>query len=203
MNNKELFRKVQLAKLKKGHFYKANFIVFKEIIKIIKTHKIKNILIYIPLAYELDLCRFRKILSKKCKIFVPFMQDTSLKMVRLRTPFHKKRFGIYEPNDSLFKAKIELAIVPVVGVDKHFKRVGHGYGFYDRFFEKLDYKPLIIFVSSLDALSKQNLSQTHDIQGDFYINPKKKYLKKEFKNANNFNRTYSRYHRRRNRIFSC
>ncbi|HBD8784203.1 TPA: 5-formyltetrahydrofolate cyclo-ligase, partial [Campylobacter jejuni] len=97
------------------------------------------------------------------------------KIVKLRLPFIKKRFGVLEPIDSFFKAKIDLAIVPVIGVDKNLKRIGHGQGFYDRFFENLNYKPHIIFVQSIDALSQNNLTQKHDISGKLYINPYKKY----------------------------
>ncbi|EAC1884000.1 5-formyltetrahydrofolate cyclo-ligase, partial [Campylobacter jejuni] len=143
------------------------------------------------------------ILNKNYKLFVPFMQDKSLKIVKLRLPFIKKRFGVLEPIDSFFKAKIDLAIVPVIGVDKNLKRIGHGQGFYDRFFENLNYKPHIIFVQSIDALSQNNLTQKHDISGKLYINPYKKYYKKERKNDRITYRTYSRYSRTRYRIFSC
>lgn len=206
MQTKENFRKKQKNMLNKRAktSFTRNFIVFKELMKIIKQHRAKNILLYLPLPFELDLNRFRNKFAKKCKIFVPFMQDKSLKMVKLRTPFYKKRFGIYEPANSFFVAKIDMAIIPVIGVDRDLKRIGQGFGFYDRFFQNLSYKPLLVFVSPTKALSKEKLGQRHDIQADFYINPYEKFYRKELKDAYNAtNRICRHYHRRWDRIFSC
>ncbi|EAK2849602.1 5-formyltetrahydrofolate cyclo-ligase, partial [Campylobacter coli] len=145
----------------------------------------------------------KHIFSKNHKLFVPFMQDKSLKIVKLRLPFIKKRFGVLEPMDSFLKTKIDIAIIPVIGVDRELKRIGHGQGFYDRFFENLNYKPLVIFAQSINAISEKKLTQEHDIAGEFYINPYKKYYKKDNKYDRITYRTYNRYSRSWNRIFSC
>ncbi|TQR33059.1 5-formyltetrahydrofolate cyclo-ligase [Campylobacter sp. MIT 99-7217] len=203
--DKENFRKEQKQRLK-NHAQKRfhfDFKIYKEITKIIKNTKSKNILIFIPLPYEPNLLRFRKNLSKNCILFVPFMQDKSLKMVKLRMPFKKGDFGVRQCANSFAKVKIDLAVVPVIGVDKNFKRIGHGKGFYDRFFAELSYEVKIIFIQSIDALTNQSLTQDHDIKADFYINPYKKYFKKELRYVNNTYCIYRRYHRRWDRIFSC
>lgn len=101
------------------------------------------------------------------------------------------------------KTKIDIAIIPVIGVDRELKRIGHGQGFYDRFFENLNYKPLVIFAQSINAISEKKLTQEHDIAGEFYINPYKKYYKKDNKYDRITYRTYNRYSRSWNRIFSC
>ncbi|MCZ0772142.1 5-formyltetrahydrofolate cyclo-ligase [Campylobacter hepaticus] len=195
-------QKMRLLKHKKQNF-KQDFKIFQECLKIIKLLKPKNILIFIPLDYEPNFLKFRHILNKNYKLFVPFMQDKSLKIVKLRLPFIKKRFGVLEPMNSFLKTKIDMAIVPVIGVDKNLKRIGHGKGFYDRFFENLNYKPHIIFVQSIDALSQYNLTQKHDISGKLYINPYKKYYKKERKNDRSTYRMYNRYNWTWCRIFHC
>ncbi|EKD4909745.1 5-formyltetrahydrofolate cyclo-ligase [Campylobacter coli] len=195
-------QKNRLAQHKKLKF-KQDFIVFKECFNLIKKTKAKNILIFIPLGYEPNLLKFRRIFSKNHKLFVPFMQDKSLKIVKLRLPFIKKRFGVLEPMDSFLKTKIDIAIIPVIGVDRELKRIGHGQGFYDRFFENLNYKPLVIFAQSINAISEKKLTQEHDIAGEFYINPYKKYYKKDNKYDRITYRTYNRYSRSWNRIFSC
>ena len=159
----------------------------------LKTTKAKKrILLFLPLPYEPNLSRFRREFAKKFEIFVPLLRDENIKMVKLRTPFSKGRFGIYEPLNSPCVRRIDLAIVPVLGVDKQLKRVGHGFGFYDRFFQNLGYKPLIIFVSAKKALCEQNLGQKHDIQADFYINPYQKFHKKVWKNGRSYHRIYRR-----------
>ena len=202
---KQDFRNLQKQRLLKHekNGFKRDFIIFKECLKIIKKTNSKKILIFIPLVYEPNLLKFRHILSKNHQLFVPFMQDKSLKIVKLRLPFLKKRFKVLEPANSFLKTKVDLAIVPVIGVDKNLKRIGHGQGFYDRFFENLAYKPFIIFVQSIDALSKQNLAEKHDIWAKLYINPYKKYYKKECKNDRITHWTYSRYNRAWSGILSC
>ena len=193
-NSKEKFRQSQKALLKRHAkcCVTANFRLFKELMGIVDKFKVKRILLFLPLPYEPNLSRFRREFAKKFEIFVPLLRDENIKMVKLRTPFSKGRFGIYEPLNSPCVRRIDLAIVPVLGVDKQLKRVGHGFGFYDRFFQNLGYKPLIIFVSAKKALCEQNLGQKHDIQADFYINPYQKFHKKVWKNGRSYHRIYRR-----------
>lgn len=200
---KEIFRKSQKERLKifAKRAFKRNFYIFNEVQKICKEKKFKNILLFLPLEYEPNLLRFRHKFSKNFRLFVPFMQDKSLKMVKLRLPFEKKAFGVMESKNSLAKIKIDVAIVPVIGVDKNLRRIGHGNGFYDRFFDKLAYKPCVIFVQIINAFSQTCITQNHDIKGHFYINPKKKYMRID--NAFRTYRTYSRYSGRLGWICSC
>ena len=82
----------------------------------------------------------------------------------------EKRFGIKEPNNSFFKArKIDLAIVPVVGIDKLGKRIGFGKGMYDRFFDSLNYKPTTVFTQLVLCKSEKILSDNYDIQANYII----------------------------------
>lgn len=183
--------------------FKKDFQVFKECLKIIKKNKAKRILLFIPLKSEPNLFKFRRLLNKNCELFVPFMQDKSLKIVKLRLPLKKKNFGVFEPNNSFLKVKkIDLAIIPVVAVDKNLKRIGYGKGFYDRFFYDLGYKPLTIFVQSINMLDNNNITDFYDIKGDFYINPYKKYYRKEIINDNN-NCSFYNLNRTWIGIFSC
>ncbi|WP_139470881.1 5-formyltetrahydrofolate cyclo-ligase [Campylobacter armoricus] len=203
---KNSFRVEQKNKLKQklNYQYKQDFLVYKEIKKILKFYKnCKNILIYIPLKYEANLYKYRHFLAKKYQIFVPFMQDKSLKVVKLRLALDKKSFGVYEPKNSFLQTQIDVAIIPVIGVDANLGRVGHGQGFYDRFFESISYKkPLVIFTQIIDARSHQFFSQNHDIKGNFYINPYKKYFRKVKNNDRNISRINSRFYRRRDWICS-
>lgn len=202
---KQIFREKQKKQLKKHILFKfkQDFRVFKECFILIKKLKAKKILLFTPLAYEPNLLRFRNKLGKNHQIFVPFMQNESLKIVKFRLPLTRKKFGVFEPNNSFLSVKIDTAVVPVIGVDKAFKRIGHGWGFYDKFFANLKYKPLIIFTQSIDGLNEKILTQKHDIMGKFYINPYKKYYRKESKNDSNRSCSYRRYSRHWGRIFSC
>lgn len=159
---------------------------------LIKATKARSVLLYIALDYEIDVRRLRRECTRKCEILSPFMAGLSLKMVKLRLPLCKKRFGVLESVGSKeFRARVDLAIVPCVGVDANMARIGHGMGFYDRFFAGLRYRPKIAFVSALDNFVNTRVSDQHDVVGDFYITPRQNYIKRG-KN----DRSYSRLARR-------
>ena len=151
--------------------YYKNKIIVKKLEEFIKRSDSKNILLYIPLGIEVDvkplIISLRKI---RKNVYVPFMQGDSFKIVKYRLPLYKKRFGIKEPNNSFLKAKkIDIAIVPVVGVDVIGKRIGFGKGMYDRFFGNLGYKPIMVFTQLILCKSEKILSESYDIQANYII----------------------------------
>ena len=88
--DKEKYRKVAKTAIKKESKRVANCYKNRlnfDILKLIKLYKVKNLLVFIPMATEPNLIKLRRKLSKNCTIFVPFMVDKSLKMVKLRLPF--------------------------------------------------------------------------------------------------------------------
>ena len=174
-DHKNDFRKSCLKRLEFTSLflkYYKNKIIFKKLEKFTKQSDSKNILLYIPLGIEVDVKPLINSLRKRkdTTVYVPFMQGESFKIVKYRLPLHKKRFGIKEPNNSFFKArKIDLAIVPVVGIDKLNKRIGFGKGMYDRFFDRLGYKPIMVFTQLILCKSEKILSDNYDIQADYII----------------------------------
>ncbi len=165
------FRKKCLDRLRfitKFAKYKKNKIVVSRLKEFIYASEVKNILLYIPMDLEVDVQPLINLLRKsgKYNIFVPYMQGESFKIVKYRLPLEKKRFNIKEPKNSYFKAKIDLAIVPVVGIDAVNKRIGFGKGMYDRFFGNLDYQPIMVFTQLELCKSDKILSEDHDIQSD-------------------------------------
>ncbi|KAA6226677.1 MULTISPECIES: 5-formyltetrahydrofolate cyclo-ligase [unclassified Campylobacter] len=201
---KDEFRTLQKQRLKNQVDFKfrQDFKVFKECLFLIKKFKAKRILLYCSLKYEPNLLRFRQKLSRHCKIFVPFMNDISFKIVKLRLPLSQKRFKVLEPNNSFLNTSIDLAIVPVIGVDKTLRRIGHGHGFYDRFFENVGENFVIIFTQSINSLSDEFVCEKHDVQGGFYINPYKKYYRKGNDNRTYHSCSYRRCFGRRSRLFN-
>ena len=181
IEKKDSFRKSAINMLrgvKKNFNIKQNMIILKELEIIIKECNAKNILLYIPLDIEVDLKKLIAKLRKKNTILVPFMEGVSFKMVKYRLPLRAKKFNIYEPPNSNFKfVKLDVAIVPVLGVDGNFKRIGFGKGMYDRFFEKLNYKPKIIFVQKILCKTDKIITNNYDIQADYYITPQKKFMR--------------------------
>ena len=99
------------------------------------------------------------------------MIGQSFKPVPYRLPLKTKKFAVKEPNFSNRMVKIDMAIVPVVGIDKLDKRIGFGKGMYDRFYEKLKSKPIVIFVQRVKCFTKDRITDAYDISADFYITP--------------------------------
>ena len=174
-NHKSDFRKSCIKRLEFTSLflkYYKNKIIVKKLENFIKQSNSKNILLYIPLGIEVDIKPLIKSLrkTKNKNVYVPFIQGETFKIVKYRLPLHKKRFGIKEPNNSFFKApKIDLAIVPVVGIDKLEKRIGFGKGMYDRFFANLNYRPTIVFTQLILCKSEKILSDNYDIQANYII----------------------------------
>ncbi len=175
LNHKVRFRKLCIERLettsRRCRYYKSK-VLLKSLENVIFESKVKNILLYIPLDMEVDIKplinKLRKYKDKK--VFVPFIQGDSFKVVQYRLPLKRKKFGIKEPNNSFFKVKqIDIALVPIVGVDYVLKRIGFGKGMYDRFFYKLKYKPKIIFTQLVLCKSDEILSNDYDIQADYII----------------------------------
>ena len=174
-NHKSDFRKSCIKRLEFTSLflkYYKNKIIVKKLENFIKKSESKNVLLYIPFGIEVDvkplIVSLRKMKDKN--VYVPFMQGDSFKIVKYRLPLYKKRFGIKEPNNSFFRPnKIDLAIIPIVGVDKLNKRIGYGKGMYDRFFDRLTYKPTMIFTQLILCRSEKILSDNYDIQADYII----------------------------------
>ena len=181
-------RNLALIKAKSAHYRAVD-----RLEKLIKFSGARKILLYLPLDYEVDVCRLRRKISKECEIFAPFMVGLSLKMVKLRMPFIVHKFNVRQPlGRKTDKIRLDMAVVPVIGVDGTMARIGHGKGFYDRFFNTLPYRPkMIVFVQIKDFFTSQILTEKHDVRGDFYITPRKNYIKRGTYDRS-FNRLRSR-----------
>jgi 5-formyltetrahydrofolate cyclo-ligase len=188
LNTKKLFRAYAKKRVQKYELtcrYKRDKYVVEKLEKLIKINKYKNILLYIPLNSEVDVLPLINKIRGSCTIYVPFMEGVSFKMVKFRLPLFKKRFTIKEPKNSFASvSKLDLAIVPVLGVDGNFGRIGFGKGMYDRFFESLEFSPAIVFVQLGECFTTEKLCDNFDIRADVYITPYKTMIKR----GNNDNR---------------
>ncbi len=180
---KAIFREKCLKKIKNrpkhNRLYK-NSILNLRLIKELKKVKNKRILFYYPLPFEADILKTLKVLRKNCDLFIPFMQGESFKMVPFRLPLKQKKFGILEAGNTIRNInKIDIAIVPAIGVDGNLQRVGFGKGMYDRFFEKLRKRPYIIFIQPEFCYTKEFICDNYDITCDLLLTPKKRLQKRK------------------------
>lgn len=176
MNNLKKIDFRNLSKNKLKGFSKLsinqNFKATKRLDKILKSLKFKNILFYIPLPNETNIVKILHKFRRKKNIFVPFMVGKSFKIVKYRMPLVKKKFNIKEPrNSKSYFSKIDVAIVPVLGVDGNLRRIGYGKGMYDRFFNSQKTRPIIIFIQNAKCFTKEKIADDYDIDADFYITP--------------------------------
>jgi 5-formyltetrahydrofolate cyclo-ligase len=179
MIKKSEFRRDCIAKLKKlnrPNIYVWDKRVSNWLYRYIKLNRYRVVMLYIPLKLEINISDLiKKLRRDRIEVLVPFMEGKSFRLVKYRLPIKIKKFGVREPNisNNLYK-KIDLSIVPVIGIDIDFRRVGFGKGFYDRFFSKNSRKiGEIIFVNRLGCISYKKITDHYDIEGDLYITPKK------------------------------
>ncbi len=183
---KEIFRKNSLEKIRNGYSHNKLYrdaLLEQKLLKLLKKQKHKKVLVYIPLPFEADITKTIKKMRRKLDVYVPFMEGESFKMVPFRLPLKKKKFGIFEAGNTLRNIKkIDIAIVPSVGVDGGLKRVGFGKGMYDRFFARLKKKPYTIFVQPELCYTKHHICDSYDVMADILITPQKEIYKKVYSN---------------------
>jgi len=175
---KEEFRSHCLKQLKKASGYRAyskDKKVLDDLYRYIISVKAENIMLYLPLKMEVNIYSLIiKLRKEKKNLYVPFMEGASFRLVKYRLPLRKKRFGIKEPLDSKqYRIKqIDLAIVPIVGVDVTHRRVGFGKGMYDRFFEK-NKKNInkTVFVARELCYAKEIVTDHYDVKADMIFTP--------------------------------
>jgi len=176
MNYKNEFRKKAIKNLKSISQSKRWLFskqISQKIDEIIRKEKPKSILFYTPLKIEPDIFPLiKKYRRQNIEILTPFIYGISFKMVKFRLPLRKSSFGTLESGNSKRKIDmVDIVIVPVIGIDKSFKRIGFGKGMYDRFYESLKNKPTLIFVQNLSCVSQNIITEKHDIRADYYITP--------------------------------
>ncbi|MCO4844927.1 MAG: 5-formyltetrahydrofolate cyclo-ligase [Sulfurovum sp.] len=175
-SKKKKFRMQSLKRLKKasgvGNYLKDKKIV-QALYQTIVESQAKNVMLYVPLKTEVNIYPLIQRLRKEKKVlYVPFMEGASFRLVKYRLPLKKKQFGIKEPNDSKqYRIKnIDIAIVPIVGVDVTQRRVGFGKGMYDRFYEKQNKNiKKTVFVARELCYSKEIITDEYDLRADIII----------------------------------
>ncbi len=173
---KQRFRKECLERLKsspKELRYAKDKKIARKIDHLLRQLRPQSILFYLPMEIEVNLLSLMQGYKKKLKVFVPFIEEESFKMVEYRLPLEKNSFGILEPKaHNLAQKNVDVIIVPVVGIDRNKQRVGFGKGMYDRFYEKLQNKPLVVFVQREACVSPKKICDNYDIGCDYYITSK-------------------------------
>ncbi len=175
----------KLTQRPKLYRFRDSHTVEQKIINYIKRSNAKSVLLYISMATEANTqniikwCRQRGI-----SVFVPFMLGSSFIVVQYRLPLYKKRFNIYEPKISkkYRKKGIDIAIVPVISIDKSGRRVGFGKGMYDRFFAREGrHIGKTVFVAKDLYIYDGLITQEYDIESDYIVSTRYSIIKSDIK----------------------
>ena len=129
--------------LENGYINRAGKKIQKRIISSEIYKKSKSVFIYVSLDNEAPTGEIindafaggKTVLVPKC------FENGIMKAVKIESTddLEKGKFGIFEPKSycsEYFPRNIDLAIVPCVSAFVNGARIGHGRGYYDRFFEK-------------------------------------------------------------------
>lgn len=175
-DKKKQFRCESLERLKKRSgfgSYQKDKKILEVLYRYVDQSNARNIMLYLPLKIEVNLYPLiKRMRREKRMLYVPFMEGTSFRLVKYRLPLKKKKFGIKEPNDSKqHRVKnIDLAIVPIVGIDPTYRRVGFGKGMYDRFFERQNkHIKQTVFVARELCYSNEIITDDHDVRADMIV----------------------------------
>ena len=171
MNQKKLIRKKFFLKRKKKYFgIKRNF--FSPLIPLMKKLKKKNISIYYPNSYEVDVLQILEIkFFKKLNFLLPGIDENN----NMNFYFWKKsdvlkvnKYGILEPLKNI-KSIPNIVLVPLLAFDKQKNRLGYGKGFYDKYLSK--YKKIYKTIITVGvAFSFQKYNNLPVNKNDFKLN---------------------------------
>ena len=142
---KKYFIRKKYYSIRKKKFFKVDKSFFIPLSKIVKKYKYKkkNISLYYPISYELNILNIVNVkFFKNFKFLLPIIKKN-----------HSMYFCEWKKNDVLrlnslgvpepIKSKIitpDIILVPMLAFDKNKTRLGYGKGFYDRYLNSLKRK---------------------------------------------------------------
>ena len=146
--NKSSIRK-KILKLRKKKYSKNLSVSFIKLLKFLDKKKLKSKIIggYYPFNYELDILNILKKFEKKNYIIsLPkISKNNQMDFFNwsFKEPLKINKYGIPETtsNEKIFP---NILLIPLVGFDDQFNRLGYGGGYYDRYLSKIQEKNRII-----------------------------------------------------------
>ncbi len=139
--------------------------------KIDEYKNAQSIAFYYPIGSEVltqDL--MLKILSLGKEVLLPKVigEDLEFRKIKDMNSLEKGNFDIMEPKDNCEKAeKIDVAIVPTVGISPDGSRLGYGHGYYDRFLSKVDVVSIALTYEK--QIVKSVPSDQNDVKIDWIV----------------------------------
>ncbi len=129
----------------------------------------KNVLIYYPLKYEIDLLDLT--LNKSKNFYLPRVEGNEIVICPFSSDLKKSEFGVLEPLSSPVDniSLIDVAFIPAIAADKNLNRIGYGKGFYDRLLVKKEFGAKKIIVIYKELMVDFICSDEFDAKADMII----------------------------------
>ena len=147
----------------------------------IQNRDLKKILVYQSIDNEPSIGQTIELAwQEDIEVYIPKViskEKIIINRLRKNSSYSKNKFGIKESNDSdtVELNEIDLAVLPLVGIDINGFRLGYGGGYYDRFFNKgseLSRKPFIIGTGYAFQILEVSFAEGHDLKYDSVITEK-------------------------------
>lgn len=137
---------------------------------------LNNYFVYVDFSSEVqtgDIIKYliennKKISIPKCDVKNSTMEPTIFNRDSLMI---KNAYGIYENcADDIFQEKIDVILLPALTVDRKGNRLGYGKGYYDKFINSLNYKPILVGLCYDEQIFNETLpSDKFDVRLDYVI----------------------------------
>ena len=147
----------------------------------IQDRDLKRILVYQSIDKEPSIKETIELAwQKDIEVYIPKViskEKMIINRLRKNSSYSKNKFGIKESNDSdtIELNEIDLAVLPLVGIDINGFRLGYGGGYYDRFFNQrsvLSRKPFIIGAGYAFQILEVSFAEGHDLKCNSVITEK-------------------------------
>ena len=147
----------------------------------IQNRDLKKILVYQSIDNEPSIEQTTELAwQKDIEVYIPKVvskEKIIINKLSKNSSCSRNKFGIKESNDleTIELDNIELAVLPLVGIDINGFRLGYGGGYYDRFFNEvseLSRKPFIIGAGYAFQVLEISFAEDHDLKCDLVITEK-------------------------------
>ena len=147
----------------------------------IQKRDLKRILVYQSIDNEPSIKETIELAWQKgIEVYIPKVvskEKIIINKLRRNSSYSENKFGIKESDDldTVALNEIDLAVLPLVGIDINGFRLGYGGGYFDRFFKqgsKMSTKPFIIGVGYAFQVLDVSFAEDHDLKFDSVITEK-------------------------------
>jgi 5-formyltetrahydrofolate cyclo-ligase len=145
--------------------------IHRNLKKIAEFRTAKNIGSYYPIGSEvLTQDIMQEAISQGIHIHLPKVVEDDLIFRKINdfSSLEKGNFDIMEPKDDCpVSEKLDVVLVPTVGISRQGIRLGYGYGYYDRFLSKIDVPTIALTFAK--QVVKTIPSSENDVRIDWVV----------------------------------